>query len=485
MTSQHARLEPDAVRNLFAHANPVVRACALDFFCDPPVQDATILPAILDVIDAHKEHSDWLKLPSRAMQLPMSTETVARLIELANDEAMAHIEGRSLCKDATVSSLAANMERLQSCGAFDEWELDIVRERIELLSVDPEQCWHELNRLCATHCHEATFHNMPETRSSILIEACARHPERFKARVLDVLGRTYDLDGRDFETPAVWLEPICCELAGLSGLHEAEIKIVGKLLNVADDDYIMSEACITALKRLGSPDIVGWLADVAPRAHDWLDIVSVLAGIRTAESTIVMLDLAEATDDPTILTLLALGTLEHFDARALLAARAIVATGRWDAATVDITATIEAMSDVFGVDVPERALYAKMRQRRSTQPIPARMGPRASQLEEGYGTEAEREEMSRLVEVDCEKYGEVNAPILLERRYEGDSTLRVNGMLERVEQMDFSASMNEPGAMPTRGYQPPEFIPGRQRVGPNDPCICGSGKKFKKCCMGN
>jgi len=24
-----------------------------------------------------------------------------------------------------------------------------------------------------------------------------------------------------------------------------------------------------------------------------------------------------------------------------------------------------------------------------------------------------------------------------------------------------------------------------QKVGPNDPCPCGSGKKFKKCCMGN
>lgn len=28
------------------------------------------------------------------------------------------------------------------------------------------------------------------------------------------------------------------------------------------------------------------------------------------------------------------------------------------------------------------------------------------------------------------------------------------------------------------------FVREEPRVGRNDPCICGSGKKYKKCCMG-
>ena len=28
------------------------------------------------------------------------------------------------------------------------------------------------------------------------------------------------------------------------------------------------------------------------------------------------------------------------------------------------------------------------------------------------------------------------------------------------------------------------YVRGTQKVGRNDPCPCGSGKKFKKCCMG-
>jgi uncharacterized protein YecA (UPF0149 family) len=34
-------------------------------------------------------------------------------------------------------------------------------------------------------------------------------------------------------------------------------------------------------------------------------------------------------------------------------------------------------------------------------------------------------------------------------------------------------------------YEPPQkpFIRLEEKVGRNDPCPCGSGKKFKKCCL--
>ncbi|HET9551578.1 MAG TPA: PBPRA1643 family SWIM/SEC-C metal-binding motif protein [Anaeromyxobacteraceae bacterium] len=36
----------------------------------------------------------------------------------------------------------------------------------------------------------------------------------------------------------------------------------------------------------------------------------------------------------------------------------------------------------------------------------------------------------------------------------------------------------------TRALQPPEPVVAAPRVGRNDPCPCGSGKKLKKCCGG-
>lgn len=47
---------------------------------------------------------------------------------------------------------------------------------------------------------------------------------------------------------------------------------------------------------------------------------------------------------------------------------------------------------------------------------------------------------------------------------------------------EYIAAYNQ-SLQPSREVQPPETIDsGRQRVGRNDPCPCGSGKKFKKCC---
>jgi len=34
------------------------------------------------------------------------------------------------------------------------------------------------------------------------------------------------------------------------------------------------------------------------------------------------------------------------------------------------------------------------------------------------------------------------------------------------------------------GYHPTPYQRARRRVGRNDPCPCGSGKKFKKCHLG-
>jgi hypothetical protein len=46
-----------------------------------------------------------------------------------------------------------------------------------------------------------------------------------------------------------------------------------------------------------------------------------------------------------------------------------------------------------------------------------------------------------------------------------------------------SSQRPTPGPSPAPRFgQPP--APGGQRVGRNDPCPCGSGKKFKQCCLG-
>ena len=50
---------------------------------------------------------------------------------------------------------------------------------------------------------------------------------------------------------------------------------------------------------------------------------------------------------------------------------------------------------------------------------------------------------------------------------------------DTVKEMSWWACFNEKPYRPPRAVQTP---PTKMKIGRNDPCICGSGKKFKKCC---
>jgi len=46
---------------------------------------------------------------------------------------------------------------------------------------------------------------------------------------------------------------------------------------------------------------------------------------------------------------------------------------------------------------------------------------------------------------------------------------------------EYKPSAVQPGALP----QKPKGVIGKKKIGRNDPCPCGSGKKYKKCCGKN
>ena len=60
-------------------------------------------------------------------------------------------------------------------------------------------------------------------------------------------------------------------------------------------------------------------------------------------------------------------------------------------------------------------------------------------------------------------------------------------MLFALEKLTGKKTADKPNTTPSVPLVPRQSLApkseGKQRVGRNDPCPCGSGKKFKKCCM--
>jgi preprotein translocase subunit SecA len=57
-----------------------------------------------------------------------------------------------------------------------------------------------------------------------------------------------------------------------------------------------------------------------------------------------------------------------------------------------------------------------------------------------------------------------------------------NASTERKQVLNGSASMQTDGKKVKPTPAPAKKV---EKAGPNDPCPCGSGKKYKKCCMGS
>lgn len=69
-------------------------------------------------------------------------------------------------------------------------------------------------------------------------------------------------------------------------------------------------------------------------------------------------------------------------------------------------------------------------------------------------------------------------PIVLAPRY--TSYVEVNGLKDVLQNM----SREERRRYISASVKLPYVRKGR-KIGRNDPCLCGSGLKFKKCCIGN
>jgi len=94
-----------------------------------------------------------------------------------------------------------------------------------------------------------------------------------------------------------------------------------------------------------------------------------------------------------------------------------------------------------------------------------------------------------------ERFPEYDAWLAAEKTEQADHWKRVKELegdplgllLFALEKLTGKKAADVPKAKPPRPPAPrptpPRKPEGKQKVGRNDPCPCGSGKKFKNCCM--
>ena len=239
-----------------------------------------------------------------------------------------------------------------------------------------------------------------------------------------------------------WMKPLVVRLAGEAHLESTVPLIVTKLIEDCGD--LLNEKCATALSRIGTSAVLEAVAEAYPTAphHFRLYATEPLEYIRSDLAIEKCLLLLRLEKDNGIRVNLAYALLSQFalegveETRKLLMEQELDFEGRGLRNYLVETCTI--------------------------------MGERFPEYDEWRATEkAEKKEHWKRV-----------------KELENDPAGLIQFALEKLTGKTSAAALKqEPPVSRLPHMIHPVKTESKQRVGRNEPCPCGSGKKFKKCCM--
>jgi hypothetical protein len=424
------RLSEAKIKEALAHPDKLVRQEALLYFSECHSRDAEVMPLAIKAVETYGRSQVFL-YPQMLPNLAQTEATVEWAVrELCREENKAHDHdsyfptlSRLLC-GADPQLLAPRADEILRAPGFLKALRHDFEERLRLAAWDADQCWKELERISAEAVGRQDSSDVDFGHASRVVEALARQGEGYVGRILDLLGQKAE----DFETdPMSWLEIFLVELAGEMRLGQAVPLVVKKLHECGE---ILSEECVEALGKIGTDTAAEAVAEC------WLGsgwdyrvyAAGALEAIHSDTTVRKCLELLPHDKDLDIRTKLADALLGQFADEAVEPVREMVLRRAYDETMSDLMGRLVAVSTALGVTFPEYPIW-----RRDAEDKLAKQERRMRAMRGSFQTPAAAE------------------PAPARHDY-----------LER---------------------KPAPFLRTEKPVGRNDPCPCGSGKKYKKCCM--
>ena len=322
-------------------------------------------------------------------------------------------------------------------------------DRLALAEAPADDLWGRLLR----HSEEVNDRYAGEFDQEVsdrLIEALSRHGDDAAGRALDRL-RGGPRDD--------WMEIFCVRLLGeLRHAPAAEV-LIERLLEDAD---VLRERVADALTRIGTADVVRRIEAFYP-GKEWhvrLYTDDPLARIKRPESEAALLRLIGDEKDEDLAGNLAASLCELCTMDGLEVVRRIILEERYDPRMEELDETFLTTAAMVGYEPPEAAEWRE------------RIAERESERNRSLPDLLERFDELFGNTRDRWRRGEPPYP---------PTPGRDDDMPE--ESLDRPGWKSDPLDKPM--YPPPAATFRREspKVGRNDPCPCGSGKKYKKCCL--
>jgi uncharacterized protein YchJ len=444
------RLSEEKIKQAILHPRLDIRQRAVRYFSDCHSEDEGVVSLVIQAVEKYGRDEAY-SLVGASADLRHTAVTISWVIKELQAPASKGYENyafnliRVLCNADPALLLPRKSEILETCGLSDELK-DRFGQRLQLTSWDQADCWQRLEQICEKGKDLRYANEFGWEYATDILQALARFGGEVEQRVLSVISQTIE----NFEhNPMKWMEPLMVKLAGLLRLEAAVPAILGKL---REDDDVLSGHCVEALSRVGTDAVVAAVAEDFAHA-EWNFRVCAADVFGNIHS-----DLAVET---------AVGLLAHeTDAQ--------IQQGLAHAALSHCAS--EAIEPVRQLLLRSRRLDAELRYLRDTLVETCTiMDERFPEIDEWQAAaEKEREEHRQHMEnlkddplaALAWAFGKFKDELKSAEQEEDEAVLPAEG-LAAVDEILADSRIN---ADPLR-------------VGRNDSCPCGSGKKYKKCCM--
>ena len=440
------RLAESKIKEAILHPEEEVRRTALGYFSRSHTQDETIMPLVIEAVEKYGRDKAFGILRD-ADSLPQTEATIKWLAgELTKDWDLEDVGNDNYCTAIALILCKARPDLLKpeyyELPAFPEELQEWMEERLEMAGWDWDTGWTVLEQFGQDVREQGQYTVQDSRRADWIVEALARHPGKGDV-ILPLLHRRYRGHERNLME---WLEGPLVELAGRMRLEEAVPILVERM---QEDDLNLSESCGTALPWIGGDMVVQALAD---RWHDGngnfrCGAAEIMEHVHTDLSVQKCLEFLGTEEDDDTKDFLANALLGNFAEEAIEPVREMVLKDDEDLTPdeIDTRYRLVVTSTVMGVTFPEYEQWYKQVVEKNWEWV----NKEPNRIRENFGKDDE----------DFEE--------------------------EDLEYEDWEEGMVEEDAYDHAPYEPPTPIKREHPItGRNDPCPCGSGKKYKKCCLG-
>jgi len=423
------RLTEDHVRQGILHPDVDVRFACLRYFAEGNDRNTTIMPSVIEALEGFGR-TRVFRFSHPISDLAQTPETIEWVVQelqkppgkTEDEEDYCGVLSRLICH-ADPRLVEPHVATIQNAPGFHRTCSASLMFRLALLAWDGAALWNELEIICENGKSAAGTGRISFGAANDIVEALARQGDQHAARMMSLLSVKIE---SFVDNPMIWMEPLMVRLAGELRYEPAVPLIVGKL---HEDGDILNEQCQNALSKIGTDSAVEAIRDAFQTGAEWhfrLYASGVLGRIHSDLAVQVGIELLRQETNPDLLDWLAQAVVDQFSFEGNEAAHQVL------------------------LDHPD--FYELQRHLVTACTLMDQSFP---ELEEWRREIAEKSRQKPFM------FGGEAKPSM-----PPDSTRKRIG--------SDGASLQ---------WSKPHPLVADEKVGRNDPCPCGSGKKYKKCCM--